>query len=334
VTSIHFWAADEEGQAFWRMQLPGEALRRRGHDVTIGQAFTAERQGGADVVVGPRICEPAPTAVWQRLAAEGRTLVYDVDDDYLNVDATNADAVAYYSNPERRARLVANIEAATVVTCVSQRLADTYRRHNPNTVVVPNGLPAHVLDWRRPILGPVTLGWAGSSSTLPELGLIGGRVRRFCDRNPDVRVRTVGVRPRDLTSAGLRSDAVEYVGWRTPGEEYLRACQGFDVWLAPYRSTEFNRCKAATKAIEAAALGIPIIASAIEPYGRHVEHGITGFLVHRDHEWDRYMRQLTHDADLRMAMGKAARDQARSSTIEQIAPQWGAAMGITAEVAA
>lgn len=334
MTRIHFWCADEAGQAFWRMQLPGEALRRRGHHVTIGQAFTVERQGEADVVVGPRICEPAPTAVWQRLAAEGRALVYDVDDDYLNVDSTNADAVVYYGDPGRRARMIANIEAATAVTCVSQRLADTYRRHNPNTVVVPNGLPAHVLDWRHSSLGPVTLGWAGSSSTLPELELIGSRVRRFCDRNAGVRVRTVGVWPRDLASVGLRSDAVEYVGWRTPGEEYLRACQGFDVWLAPYRSTEFNRCKAATKAIEAAALGIPIIASAIEPYERFVEHGVTGFLVRRDHEWDGYMRQLATDIDLRTAMGKAARDKARSNTIESIAPQWEAAMGITAGVAA
>jgi hypothetical protein len=67
--------------------------------------------------------------------------------------------------------------------------------------------------------------------------------------------------------------------------------------------TVFASSKSYIKALEYAALGIPVIASDAEPYRDFVVHGVTGFLVRRDHEWLSYLRELASDDGLRQSMG-------------------------------
>jgi glycosyltransferase involved in cell wall biosynthesis len=332
---VMMWAADALGQGFWRMQVPGYALERAGHEVCVSQIFAPGWQASADVVVGARTAEPKPSKVWAQLAAEGRTLLFDVDDDYLNVDPSNEAAHAYFGRPDIRAALLRNMGLATRITCVSPRLADVYAEYG-DTVVVPNGLPAEVLAWPRPrTVGKVVIGWAGSTSTLPELRLIAGRLRRFLDRyhtrHPAdyIEVHTVGVQQRDLHAVGLRHPYVRVTPWVESGYPYLRAID-FDVWLAPYRPTGFNRAKAPTKAIEAAFLGVPIIASDIDPYAQFIQHGVTGFVCTRDHDWDTYLAALVENDTLRQRMGGAAWRQAHDHTAEQFAARWEHAAGLEA----
>jgi glycosyltransferase involved in cell wall biosynthesis len=84
----------------------------------------------------------------------------------------------------------------------------------------------------------------------------------------------------------------------------------------------FNQAKSAIKATECAALGIPVVASAVRPYEDFVHHGVTGLLVHRDHEWGRHLRALVNDPAMRAEMGAAAREHARQYTISRLAPAW------------
>jgi glycosyltransferase involved in cell wall biosynthesis len=79
--------------------------------------------------------------------------------------------------------------------------------------------------------------------------------------------------------------------------------------------------------LEAAALGIPVIASDAEPYREFVVHGVTGFLVRRDHEWLTYLQQLAGDEGLRESMGHKAREHARAFTIENNWHLWEQAYG-------
>lgn len=326
---IRGWAADTGGCAYYRLHAPGEALADRGHDVAY--AMTADASwDSSDAIVGMRVAQPGPSRKWwQKWAESGTRLVYDVDDDYFHVDPSNRQAFEFYSKADVQARISANAGLADVVTCATPRLAEVMADHNPNVMVVPNALPERILSWERPAKRRpgVTIGWAGTPATLPDLAPLVGMLRRFLDRNPDVEFHTVGLSPAALKAVGLRHEqhrvTVNVVGT----EAYLRRID-FDVWLAPYRSTLFNGAKVPTKALEAAALGIPIVASATEPYRQHVRDGQTGMVIHRDHEWERVLRDLIHSPETRAAMGVAARQQARDHTTERIAPLWETALGV------
>jgi glycosyltransferase involved in cell wall biosynthesis len=84
----------------------------------------------------------------------------------------------------------------------------------------------------------------------------------------------------------------------------------------------FNQAKSAIKATECAALGIPVVASAVRPYEDFIQHGVTGLLVHRDHEWGQHLRALVNDPAMRTEIGAAAREHARRHTVSAIAPLW------------
>lgn len=320
-----FWSGGEDGCAWYRMHLPSIALAPRGHRTHAAQILDPGRWGDADVIVGQRICNPGSSERWRRWAAEGRRLVFDVDDHYFAFDDTNHEAHAFYSQPDVRDRLARNMAAADVVTCATPRLAHEMARYNPHTIIIPNGLPAALLDWpAREPTDRVTIGWAGSPSTVAELPLAALALRTILDRPPAgvrVSLHTIGVDPATLAPLGLGHILARVTPWVPHSMAYLRRID-FDIWIAPYRATRFNEAKVPTKALEAAFLGIPIVASDTEPYRQFVRHGETGLLVRRPGDWATHIRRLATDADLRTRMGKAARELAREHTIDRIAPAW------------
>jgi glycosyltransferase involved in cell wall biosynthesis len=70
-----------------------------------------------------------------------------------------------------------------------------------------------------------------------------------------------------------------------------------------------------------------VIATQFDPYADFVLHGVTGFLVKRDHEWLKYMSELAADDSLRAEMAAKAREHARQFTIEQGWKLWADAYG-------
>ncbi|GIH26083.1 hypothetical protein Aph01nite_43930 [Acrocarpospora phusangensis] len=317
---IFGWRADDAGCGWWRVTVPFATLAKRGHQVGHSVTYTSEWDS-ADVIVGQRVCMPSPSKRWREWADQGRRLVYDVDDDWWNVELTAPNGM-FWQSREVRARIRENVAMATRVTTCSNRLAEIMSAFHRDVRVVPNGLPREVLSWPPPVAGErVLVGWSGTDSTIAELPLAARHLRKLLDRQPNVDVHTIGVPGPLVAKAGLRHERVTNYGPRAKPGEYLRAID-WQVWAAPYRNTPFNRAKAATKFLEASALGIPIVASRMGSYADSIVHGETGFLVSADHEWDTYLRMLVEDADLRTEMGRRARQHAAQFTAEEIAPLW------------
>jgi len=141
--------------------------------------------------------------------------------------------------------------------------------------------------------------------------MVAPKVRRFFDRNPDVDLHVIG--QNYLVENRLRG---RWSAWSKDLFDYYRAID-FDIGLAPLVPSQFNRSKSAIKALEYAALGIPVIASDLAPYQPFVIDGVTGFLVSKDHEWEARLRDLTHDHAMREQMGAAAKAHARKWSIDE-----------------
>lgn len=326
---VHFWTADRGGSGTYRGILPGHGLTWLGHHVTIADNAPDDGWDGVDAVLGCRVALEGPSRRWRQLHEQGVRLVMDLDDDYfhLDPDAAHLPAVRAWSDPERMARLVDNIKLADTVTCCSDRLAEVLSAYHHDVRVIPNGLPAVYLGAARDYdPAEVIVGWAGTDYTLLELPLAARALRRIADyeRLGGVDVRLVGISPKQAIANGVHGPKVGTVGWVGAFGTYLQAVGDFDVWVAPYRDTAFNAAKAPTKALEAGFLGIPIVASAIEPYRKAVVHGETGFLVEpgREYLFSRYVRQLVDDPGLRQRMGEAARDWASQFIMQSLNQQW------------
>lgn len=335
---FHFWSADTAGSSYYRAQLPGMSLQWLGHAVSGGQRLPQDWRD-LDAVVGCRVAKPDPTKMWQYLKAETSTkLVLDLDDDYFHIDRSNAEAVRVWDRA-MLGRLAANMALADLVTCCSEPLAAVLRDYAADVRVIPNGLPAQLLGRPRDYLAEgrrLSVGWAGTSSTvadLPEAVRALNRISTY--RRPGgVQVRIVGIGPEHAMSVGLKGRGVGALGWVPNVDQYLQAVGEWDVWCAPYRDTAFNRAKFPTKWLESSVLGIPLIASDIEPYRRVIRHGENGFLVRYEHEWGRYLKLLTDDPELRQRIGMTARGEASGSIMQALHVQWQAALSAPVEVAA
>lgn len=300
----------------YRILLPFDQLQKHGHDVDVNWGYH-DRCENYRIIVGQRVGKPEALPIWRRMKARHR-LVYETDDDVFSIDPTNAAAYLTHS-PEVVDAVEFAAGVADLVTVSTQPLAEVMRRYNDNVVVLPNHIEAALLDVQRPRRERVTVGWAGGDSHLIDFAAIADQLRRFLRRNPHVDFHNIGtsyLRPFQLPG--------RHTGWAADMWDYYRSID-FDIGIAPLADTVFNASKSAIKAIEYAALGIPVIASDVEPYREFVIDGVTGYLVRREHEWSRRLYELANDEAMRTEMGAKAREHAADRTIEKGWPLWEAA---------
>lgn len=320
VPDIFAWAADNAGCGFYRAQLPMQGLADRGHTTHYGTRLPRPVRHQRDtIIIGQRVCDPDPSTTWQQLATEGRHLIYEVDDDLFNIDHRSSAAHQYYARPDVRDNIRRNIQVAAAVTVTTEPLAEIVSQWHGNVHIIPNAVPDWLVDHQPPQRddGTLTIGWGGSATHHMDWDQTSHQIRRFLQRHPQTELHCIG----NDYGAVLKAPRRRFTPWVPDVESFLRAID-YHIGVAPLLPHVFNRSKSAVKALEAAALGIPTVASAVRPYEDFVQHGITGYLVRRDHEWGQHLRALTQDPAMRAEMGAAAREQARANTISAIAPLW------------
>src|SRR5690606_21254797 len=69
----------------------------------------------------------------------------------------------------------------------------------------------------------------------------------------------------------------------------------------------FCRAKSEIKFVEAGLLGIPTVASRIDPFEQVIESGVNGFLAGSVIEWINALEELIQHPELRQTIGEAAR---------------------------
>ncbi len=318
---VYAWH-DKSGCGWYRIRLPLTALAGRGHEVklVLGSDVDTEDAHGYQVIVAQRMDKQEALPEWRRLIRPPRPrLVYEIDDDVFSVDVVNQLAWGTYSRSEVRDAVMHAAETADVVTVTCEPLAEVMRRCNPNVAVLPNCVPDDLLEHERPRRPRVVVGWAGGASHALDMVSVAAPLRRFLDRNRHVELHLIGTDYRPTIGRQAR-----HTLWSEDVWKYYRAID-YDIGICPLVDTPFARSKSAIKALECAALGIPVVASNVGPYQRFVVEGVTGYLVDHDHQWSKRLYELANDAPMRAEMGAAAREHARSWAISRHAHRWEAA---------
>ena len=329
------WGMGQDGCSYYRLVLPLTTLAEdpgMDLDLVVGRGLPSSvRDGssGVDVVVSQRLIEPRVVDAWQQMATDGRTLVVDYDDDHFSLRDDNPawrNPSSNWPNKEAWDRewlpaMERAIAAATLVTCSTDYLANVLRQHSDKVVVLPNRIDAGLFAADQPLRGPgehLRVGWAGSATHDKDWAQAAPHIAHGLRKVPDSEMVMMG---HDYGPAvGHRRSS--FRPWQVDMTAYYNSMTDLHVGLAPLANDQFNRSKSCVKALEYAALGIPVIASDVGSYHDFVQHGVTGFLVKNSHEWSRYIRMLGSDEGLRRQMGAAAREVAREHTVQEHAHEW------------
>jgi glycosyltransferase involved in cell wall biosynthesis len=305
-----------DGSGYYRFYLPFHHLGLNSFHITAAappsEVPTVEQLDGVDVLALQRPAGRAGTRMLERMIGHGTKLVYDTDDDMLEVDSSG---LPHLHDEQSRESVRRCLRLVDMVTVSTPYLAETIRPYNDNIVVLPNHIKASLLSHVKPKTDRVTIGWAGGTSHLVDMIEIADPLRAVLNDNPEVGTHFMGFDFSPLLGAELRKRS-RWTRWLHDVGAYYKLID-FDIAIAPSADIPFNRSKTWIRALEMAALGIPIVASNRLPYSDFVIDGKTGFLVNSDEEWRTRLNELINDPEMRAEMGAAAKEQAAGWTIEE-----------------
>ncbi len=186
------------------------------------------------------------------------------------------------------------------------------QRYNHNCIVVPTVLQADV--YKRFSADHTTtnvpvIGWIGNArGHYDNLALLEPVLSELACHH-DFEFVLIGARGNERVHAlfankQYRVRIVENLNWSDPSDA-PRHIQEFDIGVMPLLDTPFNRGKAAFKALEYMACGVPVVLSAVGENKRVVTHKKNGMLASTQDEWMQALTLLLKDATLRKKLGHA-----------------------------
>jgi glycosyltransferase involved in cell wall biosynthesis len=197
-------------------------------------------------------------------------------------------------------------------------------------VVVPNALE---LDGWNPTPmcgspdGIKRIFWQGGSTHAEDWTVCINGVEQVMKELADVRLVILGFLPPVVMNMVLRNNwqsRVEYMGFSEPETYYqMVKCVRAEVGLAPLQDNRFNAAKSELKFIENTVIGMPTVASNVEPY-YVIEDGKSGMLARDDGQWYFALKALLTDKhQFRKAMLSEARKIVNERfDIQKVALQW------------
>jgi glycosyltransferase involved in cell wall biosynthesis len=105
--------------------------------------------------------------------------------------------------------------------------------------------------------------------------------------------------------------------------KWLESKISWDIGIIPLTSTEFNKGKSELKYIEFTALGVPIVASAIDIYKQVINDGFNGFLANDEKEWIQKLEDLILNKNIReFILNNAKEDVSTNYRLNSRAKSW------------
>jgi glycosyltransferase involved in cell wall biosynthesis len=329
--------ANPDGCGYYRCWQPwGQLARQSGQEALIpppGEHLiipTDPQVERLDLLAAQRPNGTEIARLWRRwhTMAQGPALVYEVDDLVTDPDPA---ALPNWLPATVRETALDCLQLADLVTCSTPFLAERLVEHTDAPVaVLPNLIHEDLLAMTRPASGHhgVTVGWAGGLSHLRDWTTI-----------TDPLQAALSGRAAELHLIGwdfsplVRGVPARFTPFQANIWDYYQAID-FDLAVIPLADRPFGRARSWIKALELAALGVPVVAADLEPYRDMVVDGVTGYLCSTPGQWASRVRDLVCDPQARAEMGAKAREHAAAYTIQQGWDGWAAAYQVAIDRAA
>lgn len=293
----------DSGPGYHRIHMP--LVSMKGVDAYITNHITPED-----------FATKKPTAIYYNRAvsddvilharAVGCKIVVDVDDYWL-LDPHHI-AYQHYKDNFFESLQIKHLHLADLVTTTHARLAEKIYPYNKNVVILPNAIPASFTA-ERTQAERTRIFWQGSITHEKDIELLRNPVKRLDKQSFAMILAGYTQHPAWDKMVAAYTNGLQMPGMVLPGsgpESYYQHYQHADICVAPLLDTCFNSMKSNLKVLEAAHLGLPVIASKVNPY-----LNMPGLCyVEKQSDWYKWLMTLT-DASEREARGKELQDYCR-----------------------
>jgi GT2 family glycosyltransferase/glycosyltransferase involved in cell wall biosynthesis len=276
----------------------------------------------ADVIVTQRFGVGGPDAAEALIAhcrEHGIRLLYDLDDDLRRIPRDHVDAALIRPKTKLVSRLLRDADAVWVST---PELANALCNVREDLLVVENGIDERLwLAGAPPVApreGPVRVLFMGTMTHDADFAIVEAALARLKTVFGEfVSIDLLGISSKpDLPDWVNRVGMPMHANYGYPGFVNWITQQHWDIGIAPLADTPFNRCKSALKALDYAAMGLPILASDNAVYRGSPADGQAGWLVPDDTDaWFVALARLVRDETLRRQLAGRAREAARGGTL-------------------
>jgi len=312
----------------FRIELPLQALHAGG---CAEAAALAHRDVGArlptlaelardrtDVLLLHNTVHDVHIAALQDYRRHGKSLLVFGQDDLMHaLPPKNPFAKTVFKDIKKRLRTCLSLCDRLVVT--TDALANGYRGMIDDIRVVPNYLPRALWGDVRTNFGQgqrPRVGWAGALQHEGDLEIIFDVIRALAD---EVEWVFMGMCPEPVRMyMKTIHPAVAFADYPT-----ALAALNLDLALAPLEHNRFNEAKSNLRILEYGALGLPVIATDIEPYrGTPVQ-----CVANKTNAWINAIRERINDPAAAQAEGARLREWVMSGwLLEDHLDVWSAAL--------
>lgn len=233
------------------------------------------------------------------IAKRNPSIVLDFDDAIWleNVSKEN-EKFKWLKKPEKTKTI---IQLSKLVITGNDYLAQYARQFNPNSIVIPTTIDTNFhQSTTKQNNGVMTVGWTGSSTTLPYLEQIIPELEKLKQKyggkiNFKIIVDSDKYYPSIDTATTI---------WSLDTE--IEDLNKIDIGLMPLPDTEWAKGKCGFKALQYMSMEIPAIVSAVGVNTQIIQDNVNGLVV-KENEWVEKIELLISDAPLREKIGKAGR---------------------------
>lgn len=313
---IQFIASDYHGCGFYRMMIPCQHLAELGHETIFDvkdKRFPSTFNKTVDVTVVQWNIDPVDLEEFKNLKS---LKVYELDDYFLgnNYIDVNSD----WHKSETMEIVKEFIRSADLVTVTTEPLKKAFTKYNKNIAVLPNCIDFRVFNKdeipfvKKKWLGnKVVIGFIGSFSHFLDLEIPMEAVAKimedydnvyFCligwDGTLNIR-QSNGLAKFDILKK-LPKERVIIEPWTEDFKKHANNYGLLDILIAPLLDTEFNRCKSDLKLLEAASMGVPVLASDVYPFSySRVFAKLVKTKGNVYHSWLTKLKELVEEPDAR-----------------------------------
>ena len=253
----------------------------------------------------------SPLEFWY-IRQKAKKIIYDFDDALMYRSSGSKSPYSF----SRRVKFAYMIRRVDYVIAGNQFLKSEVLPYNPHVIVIPTAidLSRYSLKEHFSKVGPITIGWLGSSSTLKYLKTLMPIFENLYKKYPNLQLKIV-------CDQFLDSLNIPLIKKRWSSDEEEVDLKSFDIGLMPLVDDPWSWGKCGLKIIQYQGVGLPVVCTPVGVNQDLIKDGVNGFWAKTPEEWEEKLSTLIEDPLLREKMGREGRKRVLEAyTIQSCAP--------------